>query len=218
MVKYSKAFLKHAKKVGVTIPQLFKFKPAKTMWYPLITGRGFKDVRSVFKQTSEEDKELYEYYNHFVGGEHTPLKIASRLCRAVNMRVTYNFDKYNWGKTEYWAKPIQTHRKQVDDCDGYAVLLCKLMTIFGVDPDTVYVAYLTAKDNTGRRETHALCLLLDPEEMKVYALEGSWHPTTAYSDLTKKKDFLTTERYESPIWITNEFNSYSRTPWFRFIR
>ena len=147
---YSDAFVKHAMK-------LFKFHNARIIFHPFISGRGFQDVRKAFIQSKEDDEELVQYYKKYVVGRRNIVDRAKSIAIAVNNRLSYSFDSDNWGRAEHWAKPIDVHRRKVDDCDGYSVLITYLLRLFGAAPWQVWTAAGWVK-TPGGKEYHAFTL------------------------------------------------------------
>jgi len=203
------------------IPELFKFKKTTLVYYPLITGKGLENVRNVFDQTSNEDKELMNYYKSKIDMRHTRWNRILDVQKAVNQRLSYLSDSKNWGKSEYWARAIETHRRCVDDCDGYAVLMTKVLRLFGLSEWEVFTAvgYVCSIDKT-RREYHAYCVVFNENNGRFMPLEGSWYPDKSRTEaFANEPIWEENTRYEKPNWLTNDIKSMSKSMLpFKFIK
>ena len=175
-----------------------------------------EDIRKVFVQTEEEDKILTDYYYKFVKDKKTIMEKAKALAIAVNSRIKYQPDIEVYKNIEYWVSPMQVHNKRIDDCDGYAVLLCYLIRLFGAAPWEVFVRAGDAVHPDGRIEGHANVLVLDINKMTFYYLEGSFYPDRSLRQfgLLSAIDNLS---YKNTWFITNDLISYSHTPWIKFV-
>ncbi len=216
-----KAKLEEALKTqNLNMGEILKLRKSTLMYYPFITGKGFQDVREVFEQSKLDDTTLIAYYqsSYLIKGVYWD-KIRN-LARAVNARINYKHDSLNWGKTEYWAKPIEVHEKRSDDCDGYSVLITKLLRLLGLSKWEVFTAVGPVYHKTGKREYHAYTIVLDRDSLLFYPVEGSFYPRDnqrELEDISTMKPLITHPRYGIPDWITNDMHSFSRLPW-RFIK
>ena len=188
------------------IRTLLGFTRTKIVYHPLIWGKGFKDVKTVFKQTKEDDEKLIKYYSPWWNKGKTRSESVAYLQEGVNKRINYLDDKTNWGKIEYWASPIEIHERKIDDCDGYAVLLCHLLRLFGFTEYEVFVGKGPVRRISGARgEIHAYCIVLDWDTMFFWAIEGSWYPSLSVKDWKQKTNHLTVnDRYIELEWMTND--------------
>ena len=214
---FSDKFKKRMDELGITIPQILGLHKTKIVFYPFITGKGLQDIRKVFYQTKEEDIELIDYYSRYVKERMDLKERALVLSAAVNQRVTYLDDKANFKKVEYWARPIETHKSGYDDCDGYSVLICYLLRLFGAKEWEVFVATGWIRYPNGTKLGHAYVIVLDADRMIFFPIEGSF-----YAKETNKKFWevphYNNKKYEDIWFITNDVKSYSRIPWLRFVR
>lgn len=205
-IQYSDKLIEHASThvfgLGKSKVILWKLRPP-FLW----------DVKDVFKQTLEEDEELLMYYETFLEESMTRREMVRAIAQAVNARLTYKSDTKNWGKAEYWAKAIETHRKKIDDCDGYAVLLCKVLRLFGFAPWEVFVRAGVVQFDDGTFTGHAHVMWYDFDTEGWYPVEGSMYPKRVLNGLgvTKMEDSLTYTRLET-WFITNDKLSYSGFP------
>ena len=177
-----------------------------------------EDIRKVFVQTAEDDLELTDYYEKYIHKDMTTMEKAKAIALAVNSRIKYSFDIDNWGKTEYWASPIEAHRKKVDDCDGYAVLIVYLLRLFGAKSYEVFVRAGYVFDDRGNKIGHAHPVIVDIETLQFYPLEGSFYPSRALKNFGKIP-IQDNPIYRGKTWfITNDQVSYADYPWLRFVR
>jgi|TARA_R100001530_G_scaffold136072_1_gene115148 hypothetical protein len=187
-----------------------KLKGSKLIYWNLRSLRVF-DVRQVFDQTRADDDELIAYYSNFIFG--IPLweddEMVLKLADAVNKRISYKYDSVNWGKIEYWASPIEVHRRKYDDCDGYAVLLVYLMGLFGIGPYRRYVRAGWALHPDGRKEGHAHAVYFSYKYNTFFALEGSFYPSKV-NKMMNKTPLYENEYYGDHWFLTNEEKSYGR--------
>ena len=182
----------------------------------------FKDVRRVFDHSAEEIAELLNYYTEYWNlGSNEWQKIAY-IAKAVNNRLTYEFDSTNWKAVEYWARPIETHRRKIDDCDGYANLITYVLRLFGVMPNRVFTAVGKVNMPNGTVGYHAYTIILDITKSKgfrFFPLEGSMYPDLCMRNfLNKSKDLKLNEVYHAPDWLTNDEVSYANTRWFKLVK
>jgi transglutaminase-like putative cysteine protease len=66
----------------------------------------------------------------------------------VATNIDYMSDEEEWGVEEYWQTPEETLRLGTGDCEDFAVLLCSLLRVYGIDAEQVYVA-LSVDDEDG---------------------------------------------------------------------
>ena len=181
----------------------------------------FKDVRKVFDHTPEEIAELLNYYTEFWNLGTTEWQKIAYVVKAVNNRLTYMSDKLNWNANEYWARPIETHRKKIDDCDGYANLSTLVLRLLGIPANRVFTAVGKVNMPNGVGY-HAYTIVLDITKSKgfrFFPLEGSMYPSTCMKNfLNKSIDLRENTVYHAPDWITNDEVSFSNTKWFKLIK
>lgn len=185
------------------------------MWgldYPYL-----KNVRTVFIQTEKDDNILLDYYSKFINKKMTIMEKAKALAVAVNSRIKYMSDIQTYKKLEKWVTPIEVHNKKIDDCDGYAVLICYLLRLFGAAPWEVFVRAGDAIHPDGRVEGHANVLVFDIHNMTFYYLEGSFYPEENLK-FFGRLPASNNHRYKDTYFVTNDLVSYSTTPWIKLIR
>src|SRR3990167_2828791 len=213
---FSDKFKKRMKELNITVPQILGLHESKIVFYPFITGKGMQDIREVFKQTKEDDTELMNYYSKYIRANMDLRERALAISATVNQRITYKNDSSNYKKVEYWAKPIDVHRSGYDDCDGYSVLICYLIRLFGAKEHEVFVATGDINYPDGRTGGHAYVLILDENSLIFYPIEGSFYPNDARKKFWEVPHYLN-KRYGKIWFVTNDFKSYSRIPWLRFV-
>ncbi len=216
---YSKKFLRRVEELGLNKARIYGLKTATIIHYPFISGKGFQNVKNVFKQSKEDDEilRLWGYESEF---PHTSKhETAIAIAKAVNKQITYTSDRKNWGKAEYWASPIETWTKRKDDCDGHSVLITKLLRLLDFEPHEVFTAVGNVNHPTGRKEYHAYTVVLDESTGFFYPLEGSFYAKDSWKKFGKVP-LHENPRYDPPDWITNDKKSYSRhnIMGFKFIR
>jgi len=214
---YSKKFIELAIKTHVFYDVLGLKKKTQVMWR--LKPPFFSKVSSVFKQTDDEDEELIKFYSRYTDSKMSNMKIAKVLAQAVNARITYKTDMKNYGLMERWVTPIEVHNKKYDDCDGYAVLICHLCRLFGLQEWEVFVRAGDAIVDNGEAFGHANVIVLDRQTLRFYFLEGSFYPDRAFRNFGRRS-VIDNGQYGDTWWITNDKGSYGRSslPWLRFMR
>lgn len=210
---FSDKFLQLANDRGVTIPQMLGLHQSTIVFYPFITSKGLRNIKTVFNQTKEEDDELIAYYGCYINDEMSTMEKARVIANKVNERLYYVHDFTQYKRAEYWAKPIEVHRNKRDDCDGYAVLICYLLRLFGAKDYEVFVC--TGYVISG--EGHAYVLVLDINTFMFYPLEGSYYAERTLKEFGQLPHAYN-GRYKKVWWMTNDSKSYSKIPWLRFVR
>ena len=215
---FSDKFLKKVEQLGISIPELLGFSKSRLTFYPFITGKGLQDIRTVFKQTKEEDMELVDYYSEYIDPDSSTMEKARVIAKEINSRTLYATDSANFSKAEYWKRPIEVHRNRRDDCDGYAVLICYLLRLFGAKDYEVFVsAGWVQALNSPELIGHAYVLVLDITSMLFFPLEGSFYGRKTLEEFGNIP-FHQNTRYKDIWWITNDKVSYSNFPILRFIK
>jgi hypothetical protein len=195
------------------------YKTRLQRWY--INGLKFplQDVKNVFKHTKAEDMALLSYYADCISytkGHINLDKTAIAVADKVTRRLKYKSDQEVYNKDEYWARPIDIHNKQADDCDGFACLSCYVCGLLGIPSFRRFVRVGMAKTKEGTTFGHATFIYLSTKTNEFYPLEGSLYPADTYIqfDITplKKNDL-----YWDTWWITNESDSYGTSPLIQII-
>jgi len=179
-----------------------------------------QDIRSVFKQTKEEDMELISYYGGCVSYKFGKLdldKTALNVAFKVTQRLRYVSDEINFKTSEYIDKPINIHRRETDDCDGYAVLSCYVCGLLGIPAFRRYVRAGYYFDKDGNKFGHATFIYLSTRTNDFYPLEGSCLPFETYVDFDKIP-LRNNERYKECFWISNEQKSFGTSPLIQLIK
>ena len=213
-IKFSKKFQKRLMETSVTVgfQKLIDERLHRSILVRYnYRARGYENIKKVFVQTPAEDAELIAHYRSFIKEDDGWDEIAIKLAKAVNSRLTYVRDENNWGYTEFWARPIDVHRKKTDDCDGYSVLTVYLWGLFGIP---AYRRYVRAGNVVGGG--HATALYLSLADNEIYPLEGSYYPSETNKNFLKVPLYKN-KRYLDTWWITNEKKSYSGSRFFKFV-
>jgi len=219
--KTKKLIQSHIDSGKLTWGDLIGLTKAKIIHYSL-TPKIFTNVSRVFNQTIEEDMELLEHYYPIFKSGRTKWASCMYVAMEVNRRIKYSRDITNWGASEYWARPIETHRRKEDDCDGYAVLITKVLRLCGLSDYEVFTSVGPVRFLDGKSAgLHAYVLVLDKDSLNLFPLEGSFYGSKSTYEFAKKlnplicvKNKTTHPRYDKPWWITNDKHSFSNTKWF----
>ena len=215
-IKYSPGLISLARKLNV-MPAIIGLGPAKIVFWPLITGKGLKDARTVFQQGQEDDISLIDYYDKFVPDNVSNLEKAKAVARAVNIRLSYKTDLDNYSRAEYWNSPINVQNLESGDCDDYSVLITKVLRLLGLKDWEVFTAVGYVNYPQGGRVLHAYTIVFDVNTFSFYPIEGSFYPTTVLAD-AGVKTILENEMYDRPMWMVNDKKAYSSMPFLRFIK
>lgn len=215
MIPYSKKFQEMMKRASPELAELFDRRMHRNILVRYnARSDGYQDIRKVFKQTKEDDQILIDYYKTKITHLNDWDKLAVELAQLVNRRLTYDYDSNNWGRIEYWASPIEIHKRRIDDCDGYAVLTVYLWGLFGIP---AYRRFVRA-GNVNSGEGHATAIYMSLYNNLFYPIEGSYYPKETFQIFKEKKFALgQNPRYTKTWWITNENRSYSDKWFFQFI-
>jgi hypothetical protein len=171
------------------------------------------DVKRLFNQDVDDDLILFNYYLKDLD----LLKMGKKKCLEiisdkVNQRMIYTPDIIKYKKPEYWASPIEVHRAQQDDCDGYAVLMCYLCRLLGFSPFEVFVRAGEIVQDNGVIDGHAHLIWFDWDTMEWYPIEGTMYRQRSLNNMgvipMRKNDNYQGATY----FITNEVLSFSNYP------
>ena len=214
-IKFSKKFIEKIMSLDTSkgISEIFDKRLHRSVLvsYSYLSN-GYQDIKKVFKQTQAEDKELINFYKKYINEDDDWDVIAIKIAKAVNKRLTYKSDSETWGRVEYWASPIDTHRKAYDDCDGFAVLTVYLWGLFGIP---AYRRFVRAGNVVGGG--HATALYLSLADNEFYPIEGSYYASESWKNFNKIPLYKN-KKYLDTWWITNEEKSYSGNWFFKFIK
>jgi predicted transglutaminase-like cysteine proteinase len=64
-----------------------------------------------------------------------------------NSRIRYVDDVVVWGRTDYWATPLETLNKGAGDCEDYAVAKYFTLLALGIPPSRLRLTYVRAAMN-----------------------------------------------------------------------
>lgn len=199
------------------VKEVLNLTKARIMMYPFKSDF-WLDIRGAFKQTECDDDVLFDYYAPFFYQGKTYWEGIARVAEAVNKRLKYATDLNIYGKAEYWASPIQVHNTRLDDCDGSAVLLCRILRLLGLTEVEVFVANVQAMYIDGSPgERHAVCLVFDKDTWQLFPLEGSWYGELSVREFKEKlRPIGQNPRYKDIEWITNDKLSFSEN-WLKIL-
>ena len=123
----------------------------------------------------------------------------------VNKRLKYSFDQANYLKPEFWADAYTVWSKKTDDCDGYAILIMKLMELAGIPAWRRRV--VAGKVATG--EGHAYVVYFTQKNNIWCVVEGSYYASEAKL-LFNTKPYTDNYRYVNVWFAFNEEKAWSK--------
>lgn len=109
----------------------------------------------------------------------------------VNGKIRYKADKSVWGKSDYWASPLESFRRGKGDCDDYAIAKYFLLRELGFSDRDMRIVVL--RDNS-KNEIHAV--LSVKTGGKFYILDNQFDSVMTDYEITS---------YE-PIYSINQSN------------
>jgi predicted transglutaminase-like cysteine proteinase len=62
----------------------------------------------------------------------------------ANREVSYASDETHWGKSDYWATPLESLQTAAGDCEDYVILKYFMLRAMGVDEDKLRLMYVRA--------------------------------------------------------------------------
>ena len=179
----------------------------------------FYDIREAFKQTKEKDKELIDFYSDckvMTSGYLDYDKTAIKVAQKVTFRLKYQEDSATYKSDEYWARPIDIHRKTKDDCDGYACLTCYVCGLLGIPSFRRFVRLGYVNDGSGAIG-HATFVYLSTRTNEFYPLEGSYYSALSWMNFDKIP-LRNNPFYKETWYLTNEKDSYGTNPLIQIIK
>lgn len=170
------------------------------------------DIRKVFNVTAEGENilkaELVKIDKSIFNLEED--KKVAKIRAYINDLMIYISDNEGYSAVEYWADPLTILKKRKDDCDGYAVLMAKLMWMSGVRRSNLKVQALDVYDLEGNYNGgHANLIYLDDYDNEWYTIEGSYYPETAVRHWNNSFPQRENKMYGNIWWITDDEKSYS---------
>lgn len=81
--------------------------------------------------------------------DNTTLNETAKLA-CVNTffnQIPYRSDRGTWGRSDYWASPLETLVKGAADCEDYAIAKFYTLLRLGVAPEKLYLAYVRVGDD-----------------------------------------------------------------------
>lgn len=170
------------------------------------------DIRKVFNVTAEGEnllnKTLFDIDKNILSlDEDRKVKLIRDY---VNDIIIYVSDRENYGGTEYWADPITILNRKKDDCDGFAVLMAKLMWMAGVRRNNLKLQALDVYDDDGNAAGgHANLIYLDDYDNEWYTIEGSYWSGRAIVNWAKNIPQRENKMYGTIWWVTDDLQSYA---------
>lgn len=73
---------------------------------------------------------------------------AAKLRRVndfFNRRVHFEDDSAIWGKTDYWATPLEVLGRAQGDCEDFAIAKYVTLKLLGIPPDRLRLTYVKAR-------------------------------------------------------------------------
>lgn len=205
-IRFSKAFLE---KFGDILGMWWNKRWIEKMIMYNLNGKGYVDVKKVFKVTAEGEMELRVISNNFKDFDND-VKIL-KIARYVNSNLTYTNDEVNYGKVEYWADPYEVIRRWRDDCDGFAVLIAYLGWAAGIPRYRLKVVAGEIKYDSGAIGGHAYCQYLREGDNLWYTIEGSWYAKEAFARYRKHIPHTDDmKRYDALWWSTTDKKSFAQ--------
>lgn len=62
-----------------------------------------------------------------------------------NRRVQYSEDQYAWGRSDYWATPLETLAKGAGDCEDFAIAKYFSLMMLGIPTEKMRLVYVKAR-------------------------------------------------------------------------
>lgn len=86
-----------------------------------------------------------------------------------NRQVAYRSDQEHWGKTDYWATPVETLGTGAGDCEDYALAKYFTLRAMGVADDKLRLMYVRA---LSINEPHMVLVYFETPEAMPYVLDN----------------------------------------------
>ncbi len=184
MAKYKKLFLDIVAKFAKVLPKYEKMLEGmwNTNWKQSVVlynarGIGLVEVKDLLKINDKESKELESVLNtKIINHDDSEEMKVIKIAKFVNKHITYKYDINNYNRNEYWASPYEVYKRKIDDCDGYAFLILKLMELAGIP---AYRRKIVAGSTRGYGG-HAYIIYLSRKDNEWYVIEGSLRATESF--------------------------------------
>lgn len=108
---------------------------------------------------------------------------AKAVNDAVNKYVTYTSDDALYGRSDYWASPIETLKTKRGDCEDYAILKYYLLKALGVPDNRLFIAGVNAEGKNDPAD-HALLIVNVAETAAQQSYLALDNGDTAATDIT----------------------------------
>lgn len=180
------------------------FGKGSAVYYHAYGGDKKIDVRETLRARGLTEDLLRGVLKGIIHKEDDNDTKVEKIRDFVNKHLTYISDQQNYLQMEYWADPWTVYDKAKDDCDGYAILIMKLMELAGVPAWRRRVC--TGRIETG--EGHAWVVYLTEKNNMWCVVEGSFAAEKAKKEFNKLP-FHKNKRYDRLLWFTfNEVDSW----------
>ena len=183
------------------------FGRSMIVFQPLKSSRSF-DVREVFKLTTLQKEALTQVlWSRIISRADSNDDKVIKIANFVNRHIHYEYDDKNpnYLRPEYWADAHTVYRLQVDDCDGYAVLIMKFMELAGIPEWRRRVVAGRVKSGEG----HAYVAYFTQKNNIWCAVEGSYFPQKALAAFNRVS-LINNHNYLEVWWSTTEKRSWAR--------
>jgi predicted transglutaminase-like cysteine proteinase len=81
---------------------------------------------------------------HEIAGLAEPERLA-RVNEFYNRRIVFKDDQEVWGRTDYWASPLETLGKGEGDCEDYAIAKYFTLAAAGMPVERLRLVYVQAR-------------------------------------------------------------------------
>lgn len=79
------------------------------------------------------------------GGEQTETVKLQRVNDFFNRRIRFDDDIRVWGKSDYWATPMETLGRGAGDCEDFAIIKYFSLLLLGVPDEKLRLVYVQAR-------------------------------------------------------------------------
>lgn len=183
-----------------------QLKPT-TLMYPAY-GKELIDIKKVFNVHSDEEGEMISFVKSKKWNTFNNDISIMKICEYVNKLITYKNDIITYKQYEFWADPYTIWKKEFDDCDGFAVLICKLGWLSGIPKNRLKVCTGYAWNGI-KFENHAYVLYLREQDNEWYTMEGSLYPKDAILNYLNFLPHRFNSDYKQINWSTTDEQSWS---------
>ena len=166
--------------LGVTTAEAQMFGTSEVMSEDLHDFKKWNRVLERFYEQEQEQGPAFQQWQRELAqfeGLSDKAKIAA-VHKYVQAKFKYRSDYKVWGKTDYWATPVESFEMGYGDCDDFAIAKYFTLKALGFDERNMRVVIL--RDNI-KQEIHAV-LTVDLAE-QVYVLDNQQRSVKTDSEL-----------------------------------